>query len=332
MMLRACLMIMLCILAPALARGEPAPAVAALQRLGRGVNVLGYDPIWSEPAKGRFRMQLFERIRTGGFQHVRINLHAFAHLDKENRLDPGWLITLDAVIEAATRAGLLVILDEHDFQFCGKTPDTCRVKLLAVWEQLSIRYKDAPDSVLFEILNEPSEKLTPELWNALLVEGLAVIRRTNPARPVIIGPGQYSNIRALGTLVLPADDANIIATVHYYDPFRFTHQGTTWTNPSRENDIGIPWGTAEERERVERDIAGIAAWSRDHGRPVLLGEFGAFDKADMASRVAWTSTVARAAETNGLPWSYWQFEGTFGVFDIQADAWVEPIHRALVPQ
>ena len=332
MMRRAYLMIMLCILTPAFARGQADPAAAALQRLGRGVNVLGYDPIWADPVKGQFRMEFFKRIRAGGFQHVRVNLHAFAHLNEENQLDPGWLLTLDGVIKAATRVGLQVILDEHDYLLCGKTPDNCRIKLLAVWEQLSTRYADAPDSVLFEILNEPSEKLTPELWNVLLVEPLAVIRRTNPARTVIIGPGQYSNFHALDTLVLPADDANIIVTVHYYDPFRFTHQGSNWTHPSREHDIGIPWGTAQEREQVERDLAGIATWSRDHGRPVLLGEFGAFDKADMASRVAWTSTVARAAETHGLPWSYWQFEGTFGVFDIQADAWVEPIHRALVPQ
>ena len=332
MLHRAFLMIMLCFLAPALARGETAPAEAALQRLRRGVNVLSNDSLWADPAKVRLRVDHFRRIREGGLQHVRVNLNAFAHLNSQSQLDPGWLSSLDGVIEGALRAGLLVILDEHDYRACGEAPESCRVKLLSVWEQLAARYSAKPDSVLFEILNEPNGKLTPELWNALLLDALAVIRRTNPGRIVIVGPGQYSSFRALGTLVLPASDANIIVTVHYYDPFRFTHQGAPWIHPSLDNAIGTPWGTAQERERVERDFTGIAAWSREHGRPVLLGEFGAYDKADMASRVAWTSTVARAAETHGLAWSYWQFEDSFGVFDIKADGWVEPIHQALMPQ
>lgn len=331
MLLRACLTLMLCLLAPALARGQETAAEATLKRLGRGVNVLGYDPLWADPAKVRFRMDLFRRIREGGFQHVRVNLHSFAHHGAEGALDPTWLKSLDGVVEAATGAGLMVILDEHDYQACGTEPESCRAKLLSVWGQLGARYAAKPDSVLFEILNEPNNKLTPELWNGLLVDALAVIRRTNPGRIVIIGPGQYSTFRALDTLVLP-QDANLIVTVHYYDPFRFTHQGAPWIHPSMDDAVGTTWGTTEEREQVERDFAAIAAWSREHGRPVLLGEFGAFDKADMASRVAWTSAVARAAESHGLAWSYWQFEGTFGVFDIDADAWVDPIHRALVPQ
>jgi endoglucanase len=52
----------------------------------------------------------------------------------------------------------------------------------------------------------------------------------------------------------------------------------------------------------------------------------------MEARAAWTSAVARAAEARGFPWGYWQFEGTFGVFDIKEGRWVAPIHEALVPR
>jgi endoglucanase len=226
----------------------------------------------------------------------------------------------------------MVILDEHDYQPCGENPESCYTKLIAVWEQIAARYSNAPDSVVFEVLNEPNSKLTPALWNVLFADVLAVIRRTNPSRAVVVGPGEYNHLRSLDALALPRDDANLIVTVHYYDPFRFTHQGATWTHPSRVNDIGIGWGSDAEREELEADIARVAAWGRERGRPILIGEFGAFDKAEMDARVAWTSAVARAAEAQGLAWTYWQFEGTFGTFDIKDRAWIEPIHEALVPR
>jgi endoglucanase len=47
--------------------------------------------------------------------------------------------------------------------------------------------------------------------------------------------------------------------------------------------------------------------------------------------VAWTSTVARAAEARQFAWSYWQFDSDFIVWDMKADAWVKPILNALVP-
>jgi endoglucanase len=194
------------------------------------------------------------------------------------------------------------------------------------------RYRAAPASVLFEILNEPNGRLTAEVWNGLLVDALAVIRRDNPTRTVVIGPANYNSYASLFDLVLPEGDRNIIVTFHYYEPFPFTHQGTNWTTPSRENMTGVTWGTPEDRAAIGAEFDTVAAWAKAHDRPILLGEFGAFDKGDMASRVAWTATVARDAEARGFAWCYWQFDGNFVVFDMAHDDWVAPIHDALVPR
>ena len=63
----------------------------------------------------------------------------------------------------------------------------------------------------------------------------------------------------------------------------------------------------------------------------FLGEFGAYEKADLASRIRYDSYVARAAEMHGLPWVYWQFDSDFIVYDVDRDRWVEPILNALIP-
>jgi len=308
----------------------PVEAFEQVKRMGRGVNIIGYDPLWRDFTKARFREDHFKRIHDGGFQTVRLNLQAFGHMDSANQLDPVWLSTLDWAIDHAVENHLTVIVDEHDFTICGQDAEGCAERLKAFWQQIAERYQDKPASVMFEILNEPNGKITPALWNRMLAENLAVIRAANPARTVVIGPAFWNSITALKSLELPADDRNIIVTVHYYLPMNFTHQGASW-NPSTAKLSGVTWGTEAEKRKVETDLAGVQEWAKAQNRPILLGEFGAYDKGDMDSRVAYTAQVARTAESLGWAWAYWQFDGNFIVYNIEKDDWVNPIWRALVP-
>jgi len=306
---------------------DPFDQVAAMRR---GVNIIGYDPLWNDFAKARFHERHFQLIHEAGFQTVRVNLQSFDHMDAQNRLDPAWLKTLDWVVTNALANHLTVILDEHDYTYCGDHGDACRTKVLAFWQQVAEIYKDAPPSVIFEILNEPNGQITVDAWKVLLKESLALIRKTNPTRNVVIGPAVWNNIHALGGLGLPEDDRHIIATVHYYSPMRFTHQGAAWSKETA-NLSGIAWGTDAEKQSVVDDFAGAQQWSKAHHRPILLGEFGAYDKAPLESRVLYTSWLARTAESLGWAWTYWQFDSDFIVWDMAKDSWFEPIRKALIP-
>ncbi|WP_082064951.1 cellulase family glycosylhydrolase [Xanthomonas sp. MUS 060] len=302
----------------------------ASAQLGRGVNILSDDPMWTDPAKAHFRPPLFRTIRDGGFHTVRVNLQAFAHMDAANRLDPVWLNTLDTVVSQATAAGLNVILDEHDFHACANDAAVCRTKLLAFWGQIAPRYRNAPPSVLFEILNEPGGEVTSTVWNGLLRDALHVIRRDNPIRTVVVGPANGNNFNALDELRLPENDPHLLVTVHYYNPFRFTHQGAPWVRRDIRDNTGVHWGSDVDRAKLYREFDTIAAWAAVHRRHVLLGEFGTYEKAPPADRIAWTIAVVNAAEKRHFAWAYWEFEGGFGTYDIDQGQWIAPIHRALV--
>lgn len=305
---------------------SPKAQVAAMKR---GVNVLGYDPLWKDPAQARFQLDRhFKTIKAGGFDTVRVNLHAFEHMDADNRLDPKWLATVDKVVEQALAAKLTVILDEHDFNACQDDLAACKPKLTAFWTQMAERYKSAPDPVVFELLNEPNRALDA-VWNDWIPDLLAAVRPTNPTRNVIIGPTRWNNLERLPDLKLPKADRHLIATFHYYEPFAFTHQGASWVDPVPP--LGATWGTPDDHARIAKDFDAVAAWAKAQRRPVLLGEFGAYDKGPTDSRVAYTQAVARAAEARGFAWSYWQFDSDFIAYDIKADAWVAPIHDALIP-
>jgi endoglucanase len=297
----------------------------------RGVNVLGYDPVWKDPATARFQPRHFAVIRDAGFDTVRVVLYSFDHMDASYKLDPQWLATLDTMVKAALDDGLTVIIDEHDYEICGKDVVLCRTKLNAFWSQVAPRFKDAPNKVVFELLNEPHGALTPELWNTQLHETLAIIRATNPTRNVIIGPGHYNGLEDLPMLDLPEGDQHIVATFHYYHPMNFTHQGAYWVTPDIQKLSGVTWGTDADYALLNKELDIVKAWSEAHHRPVFLGEFGAYDKGAMEYRVKWDGAVARAAEARGFPWAYWQFDPDFCVYDFSKDAWVEPILHALIP-
>ena len=308
-------------------------SISAAQQVGhmtRGVNIVGYDPLWRDASQARFKPRHFKILHDGGFNSVRIVLGAFRFMNDKYELPPSWFATLDGLVKDALAQDLTVILDEHDFWLCGKDVAACRPRLMAFWTQVSEHYKNASGKVVFEILNEPNQA-ADAVWNDLLAEGLAVIRKTNPTRNVIIGPAFWNNVGWLDRLKLPADDRHIIVTVHYYLPMNFTHQGARWT-PEYQNLTGITWGTPGDYATLDKDFDAVQAWAKNNDRPILLGEFGAYDKGPMESRTKYTAAVARAAEKRGWAWAYWQFDSDFILYDIDKDQWIEPIHDALIPE
>ena len=202
-----------------------------------------------------------------------------------------------------------------------------------MWRQISEHYKDYSENLLFEILNEPHNELKEDVWNEMLVEVLAVMRETNPTRNVVIGPVSWNNVSAFPTLKLPADDKHIIATFHYYSPFHFTHQGASWAGDSADDWLGTTWnGTEVEKNAVIKDFNIAVKFGEDNNCPIYVGEFGAYEKADINSRAIWTAFIARTAEEKGFSWSYWEFCAGFGFWDKNANEWREPLLNALVPE
>ncbi len=77
---------------------------------------------------------------------------------------------------------------------------------------------------MLELLEEPRDAVTAKRWNDLLCEALSAISEANPTRWAKFGGSNRSYVLALPTLSLPQKDRGIIATLHHYGAFRFTHQ------------------------------------------------------------------------------------------------------------
>ncbi len=274
----------------------------------------------------------FRIIREAGFDTVRIPIrwsnHAEYHLPY--KIEESFFRRVDWVVNRSLEQGLITIINIHHYNEIMQNPSEQKDRFISLWEQISEHYKDYPKTLCFELLNEPNEALTSSIWNEFIKEVVKVIRRTNPTRKVIVGPTDWNSVYKLGELVIPEDDRNIVVTFHLYTPFEFTHQGAEWVEPSPP--VGRRWtGTEPEKRQIIDELEIAVRWATEHNNAsLLLGEFGAYSKADMASRVRWTYFVAREAERRNIAWCYWEFCSGFGAYDPEENEWREDLLNALI--
>jgi endoglucanase len=451
------------------------PNIAAVNTaLGRGINL---GNILESPREGdwglEFDAEFFSTIADQGFTHVRIPISwegyasktapfqiptgddpTVVHPDYDNIFE-----RVDWVIEQAEANGLIAIVNMHHYDAIHADPAAQTPRFVAMWNQIATRYATAGQHVLFELLNEPHGRFdtNPALWNSLLASALNVVRATNPTRPVVVGPVGYNGIERLDDLVLPSDPY-LITTVHFYDPFPFTHQGAGWIQPPLPG--GVEWspdllgfdsdvqnyswstqvtpttgamlvdysaqftgffprfdspvdptslsfavsgaaslrvvcvkatggeteianvnttaasatysynlsacpvdtvgiffqnsGTTWNRlaftditlcstggcddlidsaaEAIDERIAEAAAWGTANGRPMHVGEFGAYGLggASLADRVEWTTAVSEAVTNSAMSSSYWEFGAGFGAYNPTTGQWIAPLRDALL--
>ncbi|MFZ0034242.1 MAG: glycoside hydrolase family 5 protein [Sedimentisphaerales bacterium] len=304
------------------------------KRLGRGINLGNALDAPNEGAWGvTLKEEYFKTIKEAGFDSVRIPIRWSTHSleNKPYTIDKSFFDRVDWAINNAIKNNLYVIINIHHYLELMKDPAGHSERFLGLWKQIAEHYKDYPDSVMFELLNEPADKLSPPLWNELLKKAMAVIRKSNPHRTVVIGPAEGNTINLLRKLDLPEKDRNIIVTIHYYTPLEFTHQGAVWLGEKSNAWIGTKWtGTEKEKEAVTKAFDRAAAWAKEHNRPINLGEFGVYEKADMDSRAKWTGFVANSAIERGWSFDYWEFCSSFGAYDQQTNSWRKPLLNALI--
>ena len=344
---------------------EISAAEKALVRFRKGVNLGNY----LEAPKGqnwgaRYTEDDFNHIKAEGFDHVRLPIrwNDYAGPAPDFTLSDEIFGKADFLVTNALNRDLAVIVNIHHFDEFTTDPAAETEKFLALWKQIAAHYRRSPDSLAFELLNEPKDKATTVVMNPIYARAIGVIRQTNPTRTIFVGPGKWNNVDELKHLLLPPADRNLIVTVHCYEPFLFTHQGASWTGsqtktkgitfpgppltpliPHPEAVASANWMTnwfkaynakpsAENpvsAKIIDEKMERARDWARENSRPIHVGEFGCYVAADVESRKRFHQEFRRILDQYDLAWALWDWKAGFRYWDEKSNAPAPGMREAL---
>jgi len=304
----------------------------------------------------------FAIMRAEGFDHVRVPIgwQHYTGPAPDFTLSPEIFGRADFVVTNALANHLAVMVNIHHFDELDRDPAGNMERFMAIWRQIAAHYRNFPNQLAFELDNEPHENARTAVMNPIYARAIVEIRQTNPHRTIFVEPGNWGSIEELKNLALPPDD-NLIVSVHCYDPFYFTHQGATWAGPDPKA-TGIqfpgppaaplvpdpalklnPWvrdwihnyNTLPAEKNPSSPIAFEGKiklaheWSDYYGRPVHMGEFGSYTKADPASRARFYAAFRHALDREQLGWAIWDWSAGFRYWDKQNNRPMPGMHDAL---
>ena len=309
----------------------------------RGVNLTGW---FQADSVGKIRFDRyskkdFEQIQSLSCDVIRlpINLHFMTSGAPGYRIEPLFFTYLDQAIDWAEELKIHLILDNHTFDPATSTDPGIGDILETVWLQLASRYRHRSELLYYEILNEP-HGIEDETWNAIQQRIVEAIRQVDTTHTLIIGPAGWNSFYNLAAMPV-YEDNKLIYTFHFYDPFLFTHQGASWSNPSLKPLSGIPfpyqagrmpelpaslrssWIEDAYRKYPEegtvarvKELIDIALRFRETRRvPLFCGEFGVYiPNSDPNDRVLWYENLRKYLEENGVSWTSWDYHGGFGLY------------------
>ncbi|MBN2714438.1 MAG: cellulase family glycosylhydrolase [Deltaproteobacteria bacterium] len=305
----------------------------------------------------------FKYASEAGLDHVRlpVRFSAYAKHEAPYTIEESFFAKVDWALEMAAKYKLNIIVDMHHYEEIMKTPLEHLERYKGMWQQIAERYKGQPESVAFELLNEPCEELKPEILHPLMKETFEMVRQTNPNRIIIINPYFWANTEWLDKTDVSYADDNTVITFHEYQPILFTHQGAPWMPPEfHTSGIVFPGpgktkveikGAAETTDwvygwlsnynnlptlenpsgpkTVWEEFGRVTAFIEKTGLPVYMGEFSAMDFADERSREIYIKMVRKEAERRGIGWCYWDDGGHNKGIDVKTGQWTPLVHRAL---
>ncbi len=343
---------------------DPAKTYPPATELRRGINLGNALDAPKEGAWGvRLRVEHFQLAKQSGLDHVRLPVRFSNHAaDKAPyTIDTTFLERVDWAIDQALANGLSVILDMHHYEQMMKDPQGHTERFLAMWKQLAERYRSLPSGVLFEILNEPTDKLVTPLWNDIAARCIQTIRAVDPSRTIIVDSTFWAAAKELDGLKLPEDPA-VVASFHMYQPILFTHQGASfmgaeyqtvgivfpgppakpvepvrpalaidWVKSWFEKYNTLPIDTNPSGERtLAEEFGHVDAFIARTGKRVYMGEFAVVRQADEASRSRWLRRVRDEAERRKIPWAYWDDGGGTRAMNVKQGTWVPSIRDAIL--
>lgn len=290
--------------------------------------VSDFETAWGNP---RTTKAMIDTVKKAGFNAVRIPISWNEHMNG-NKIDGDWLNRVNEVVDYVIDNDMYAIINVHHDDYTWLNPSKAdeaavKAKLVSIWEQLSDRFKNYDQHLLFEGMNEPRIIGGQDEWTGGTAEEREVINHlfqafvdtvrksggNNSSRALIITSHAASiEADAVNDIVVPDDD-RIIVSIHYYSP---------WDFAGGENSKS-DWGSDSEKKELDKGFDFLKSKFIDKGVPVIIGEFGATNKNNDSVRASYMEYYVKSAKSRGITCFIWD-NGTkdeFGLLDRNSLTW-----------
>ena len=255
-------------------------------------------------------------------------------------VNPLYLDRLQQVVDWSMSKGLVTIIDFHgaklkeNFLYTFDQSDINGInyysdptsakriadlnKFKAIWRDIAERFKDYPETLLFEVFNEPYFWLSSDEISTISSDIINIVRSSgsnNESRKIIVTGGDTNSWEVI--FQIPNDlinsDPNLIATFHYYQPMSFTS-----SMQENNNNFNL---SQNAKNQITQRFSQINSWSTTNNIPVYVGEFGAdnenginywvggsngtFGGPNPADRIEYHRHIAEQAILNNFSFSAW---------------------------
>jgi endoglucanase len=224
---------------------------------------------------------------------------------------------MDAVIQAAGRQGLMVLLDNHALndQVLPEVwydPQVSEADWIKIWTMLADRYRAQPNVIGADLLNEPHGKASWGTGNPATDWRLAAERAgnaigdVNPNWLILVEgvennvPGQKLQHWLGGNLegvrnfpVRLKQSRKLVYSIHEYGPG--VYDQPWFKDPTFPQNLSSRWDT------------GFNYIVRQGTAPVLIGEFGGRQVDATSVEGRWQRQLVGFIKNQGLSFAYWSF-------------------------
>jgi len=300
------------------------------------------------------------RISNWGFDHVRLPLDYNIVIKPDGTFIEDGFNRIGKVIKWCEKYGLNVVLDLHKtlgYSFDeGEnesgffTSKEYQNVFYRFWDEMTDRFGKYEDMVMFELLNEVTDKEYLPSWINIYKTAIKRIREKLPTIKILIGSYWYNSVWTVKDLEGPFDE-NIVLSFHCYDPQLFTHQRAYWQKmmpDDFETEYPNKYGFLKDKSKeiygnsemfegfdeeknigtefFEHIFASAIDTAEKFGTPLYCGEYGVIDKADIDSTLRWYKDIHEVLRTHNIGHALWSYkEMDFGLTDKRMDSIREEI-------
>lgn len=300
----------------------------------KGINLGGWlsQCDYSEDRLNNFITESdFVKIASWGLDHVRIPVDYNVLENEDGSFKESGFSRIDWALEMCRKYKLNAVLDIHktagySFDSYGENEsgffdsEQLQERFYRLWEEIAEHYGKYSENVVFELLNEVTDRGYIDAWNRISNECIKKIRTIAPDTIILVGSYDNNSAPAVADLVAPYDD-KVVYNFHCYEPLKFTHQGAYWTNAIKQ-DERISFDESNiTPEFFEELFAPAIKTAKKNNTTLYCGEFGVIDIVSPKDTVKWFRTINSVFEKHGIARCAWSYkEMDFGISDNRLDS------------